>query len=159
MVKHSLLNNNYDVLKEIVIKEKIDVAKSLMAIKKLVEETREGKSVREIVAGTAPKQIEEMQCIETQMAIISAMEKLGHSNITEKIIVEQLNSERMGLLNTIGTKALSTVLQSTAYTTKEIMTYFHPEDFKTEKVKSRVAQILNFSQEVNQTQVEMAKPV
>ena len=34
------------------------------------------------------------------------------------------------------------------------MTYFHPEDFKTEQVKERVAQILNFAQEMNQTQVE-----
>merc|ERR1719370_12210 len=32
------------------------------------------------------------------------------------------------------------------------MTYFHPEDFKTEQVKERVAQILNFAQEMNQTQ-------
>ena len=95
-----------------------------------------------------------MQCIETQMAMVSAIEKLGHANVTQQIIVEQLNSERIGLLNTVGTKALSTILQSTAYNTNEIMTYFHPEDFKTEKVKERVAQILNFSQEINQTQVE-----
>ena len=88
------------------------------------------------------------------MAMISAIEKLGHANVTQQIIVEQLNSERIGLLNTVGTKALSTILQSTAYSTNEIMTYFHPEDFKTEKVKERVAQILNFSQEINQTQVE-----
>lgn len=132
--------------------------KSIGAIRKLVDETREGKSVREIVSGTAPKDIEKMQCIETQMAMVSAIEKLGHANVTQEIIVEQLSSERIGLLNTVGTKALSTVLQSTAYSTNEIMTYFHPEDFKTEKVKERVAQILNFSQEINQTQVEEVIP-
>ena len=62
-----------------MIKEKIDVQKSILAIKKLVDETREGKSVHEIVSGTAPKEIEEIQCIETQMAIIAAVEKLGHA--------------------------------------------------------------------------------
>jgi len=95
-----------------------------------------------------------MQCIETQMAMVSAIEKLGHANVTQQILVEQLNSERIGLLNTVGTKALSSILQKRAYATNEIMTYFHPEDFKTEKVKERVAQILNFAQEINQTQVE-----
>ena len=34
------------------------------------------------------------------------------------------------------------------------MTYFHPEDFRAEKVKGRVAQILHFAQEINQAQVE-----
>ena len=137
-----------------MIKEKIDVQKSILAIKKLVDETREGKSVHEIVSGTAPKEIEEIQCIETQMAIIAAVEKLGHAKVTQNILIDQLKSERIGLLNTVGTKALSTILQKKAYSTNEIMTYFHPEDFKTEQVKERVAQILNFAQEMNQTQVE-----
>ena len=88
------------------------------------------------------------------MAIVAAVEKLGHANVTQDILIEQLNSERIGLLNTVGTKALSTILQKKAYSTNEIMTYFHPEDFKTEQVKERVAQILNFAQEMNQTQVE-----
>ena len=139
---------------EVVIKEKIDVNKSILAIKKLVDETKEGKSVREIVSSTAPKEIEEIQCIETQMAIVAAVEKLGHAKVTQDILIEQLNSDRIGLLNTVGTKALSTILQKKAYGKNEIMTYFQPEDFKTEQVKERVAQILNFAQEMNQTQVE-----
>jgi len=95
-----------------------------------------------------------MQCIETQMAIVSAIEKLGHANVTQEILIEQLSTERIGLLNTVGTKALSTILLKTGYSTNEIMTYFHPEDFKSERVKERVAQILNFAQEINQTQVD-----
>jgi hypothetical protein len=125
----------------------------MLAFKKLVEEIKEGKTICEIVSETAPKEVEEMQCIETQMAIMSVIEKLGYTKQAEAVIIEQLSSHRMGFLNTLGSKALSSLIESTSYSTQEIMTYVEPSDFKPENVRRRIAQILNFAQQVNQAQV------
>ena len=133
------------------------VQKSIKAIRKLAEKVKEGKSVKEIISGSLPKEIQELQNIETQMAIVSVIEKLGYTYVTKEILLEQLSSERIGLLNVVGTKALTSILQSTSYTAEEIMTFFLPEDFKAMKVKERVTQILNIAQEMNQAQVDQCK--
>ena len=57
--------------------KKAEAAKYLNAIQCLVEETKEGKTVSEIITQRTPKEMEEMQCIESQMAIVGALEKLG----------------------------------------------------------------------------------
>ena len=134
--------------------KKAEAAKFLNAIQCLVEETKEGKSVSEIITQRTPREMEEMQCIESQMAIVGALEKLGHADVTENIITEQMATDRIGLLNVIGTKALSSVLNDKAYTTEQVMVLFQPEDFEKPKVKRKVVKILNIAQEVNQAQVE-----
>ena len=127
----------------------------LSAIKCLVEETKEGKTVSEIITERTPREMEEMQCIESQMAIVGALEKLGHGDVTENMIAEQMSTDRIGLLNVIGTKALSSVLQQKEYSTEKIMGTFQPEDFEREQVKEKVAQILNKTQEINEGKVEV----
>ena len=139
---------------EITEDRRSEAAKYLKAIQRLVEETKEGKTVSEIITQRTPKEMEEMQCIESQMAIVGALEKLGHADITENIITEQMAADRIGLLNVIGTKALSSVLNDKAYTTEQIMVLFQPQDFEKEKVKGEVVKILNIAQEINQAQVE-----
>ena len=131
-----------------------EAARYLNAIQCLVEETKEGKTVSEIITQRTPREMEEMQCIESQMAIVGALERLGHADITENIITEQMATDRIGLLNVIGTKALSSVLNEKAYTTEQIMALFQPQDFEKTKVKGKVVQILNIAQEINQAQVE-----
>ena len=133
---------------------KTDTETFLNAIKCLVEETKDGKTVSEIITQRTPREMEEMQCIESQMAIVGALEKLGHAEVTENIITEQMSVDRIGLLNVIGTKALSSVLHEKDYTTEQIMVLFQPQDFEKKKVKEKVAKILNIAQEINQAQVE-----
>ena len=108
----------------------------------------------EIITERTPREMEEMQCIESQMAIVGALEKLGHAEVTENIITEQMSADRIGLLNVVGTKALSSVLHEKDYTTEQIMVLFQPQDFEKKKVKEKVAKILNIAQEINQAQVE-----
>ena len=128
--------------------------KSLNAIKKLVEELNVGRSVQDIVASINPEEIEDLQCIEAQMAIISVVEKLGYENITKDLVLEQLKSERMGLMNTIGSKVMVGLLELTALTTDQVLAYFQAEDFKQETVQEKVAKILNLALQVNMAQVE-----
>lgn len=123
------------------------------AIKKLVEELNLGKSIREIISNTAPEEIQNLQCIESQMAIISVIGKLGYESLSQEIILEQLKSERIGLLNTVGSKAMVKFLEHTALRTDEILSYFTTEDFKAENVKFKVAEILDMALQVNIAQV------
>ena len=125
----------------------------MKAIKSLVDETNEGKTVTEIISDRQPKDIEDMQCLESQMAMLSVVERLGYPEITENIVTEQMSTDRIGMLNVIGTKALTTILNKHHYETEDVMKVFNAQDFQTEKVMHRVAKILNMAQEVNQAQV------
>ena len=129
----------------------------LKAIKSLVEEINEGKTVSEIISERQPKDIENMQCIESQMAMLSVVGKLGYSNVTQNIVLEQMSSDRIGMLNVVGTKALTSILKENSYTTEEIIQLFNTEDFEYEKIKEKVAYVLNMAQEINQAQVEEEK--
>merc|ERR1712032_644974 len=108
------------------------------AIKLLVIESNEGKPVNEIISEKQPKDVENMQCIESQMAMISVVEKLGYEKLTEDVVLDQLNSDRVGMLNIVGTKSLLSVLKDKPYSTEEIMKQFKPDDFHHEKVQERV---------------------
>ena len=126
----------------------------LQAIKSLVQEINEGKTVSEIISERQPKDIENMQCIESQMAMLSVVEKLGYSNVTQNIVLEQMSSDRIGMLNVVGTKALTSILKENSYTTEEVIQLFNMEDFEYENIKEKVAFVLNMAQEINQAQVE-----
>ena len=123
------------------------------AIKSLVDETMEGKTVKEIISVRQPKDIKNMQCIESQMAMLSVVDKLGHSNVTKEVVLEQMSEDRIGMLNVVGTKALASVLQENSYNANEVMQLFSTEDFQPVKVKQAVAKVLNMAQEFNQAQV------
>ena len=129
---------------------RIDQEKYMEAIKSLVVESNEGKPVNEIISEKQPKDVENMQCIESQMAMIAVVEKLGYEKVTEDVVLEQLNSDRVGMLNIVGTKALMSVIKDKPYSSDEIMKQFKPDDFQHDKVQERVTKILNVAKAVNQ---------
>ena len=131
-------------------RSKINEEKYMDAIKLLVIESNEGKPVNEIISEKQPKDVENMQCIESQMAMISVVEKLGYEKLTEDVVLDQLNSDRVGMLNIVGTKSLLSVLKDKPYSTEEIMKQFKADDFHHEKVQERVTKILNVAKAVNQ---------
>lgn len=124
--------------------------KYMEAIKSLVVESNEGKPVNEIISEKQPKDVENMQCIESQMAMIAVVERLGFEKITEDVVLDQLNSDRVGMLNIVGTKALMSVMKDKPYSNDEIMKQFKPDDFQHDKVQERVTKILNVAKAVNQ---------
>ena len=109
--------------------------------------------MKEIISVRQPKDIEKMQCIESQMAMLTVVDKLGHSSVTQDVILEQMSEDRIGMLNVVGTKALTSVLKENSYTANEVMQLFSTEDFQPVKVKQAVAKVLNMAQEFNQAQV------
>lgn len=64
------------------------------------------------------------------MAMIAVVEKLGYEKETEDVVLEQLNSDRVGMLNIVGTKALMSVMKEKPFSTDEIMKQFQPDDFQ-----------------------------
>ena len=127
---------------------------SLRAIRTLAEELSEGKEVGEIVASSALSLVKDMQCLETQMAIVSVLDRLGLGQVTEAVVLEQLGGERSGLLNTVGSRALASTMSQQAVTTEQVLACLQPEDLRRERVQECVANILSFAQTVNTTQVD-----
>ena len=126
---------------------------SVEAIRTLVEELAEGKQVGEIVASSALSTVKDMQCLETQMAIVSVLDRLGLNQVTEEVVLEQLSGERSGMLNTVGSRALASVMSQQVVTTEQVLACLQPEDLRPERVQERVASILSFAQTVNTAQV------
>ena len=151
-VDHTL----YILVQEVANEEDFDQEQSINAIRKLVDDLNVGKTVREVVSNTAPEDIQNLQCIESQMAIISVIEKLGFQKLSEEIIFEQLQSERVGLFNIIGSKAMVKLIDHTTLTADEILAYFDADDFKAETVQQKVADILDIALQVNMAQVQAA---
>ena len=120
------------------------------AIKSLVDESKAGKSVTEIISGKQPKEIESLQCIECQMGMLCIVENLGHGKVTEDVVLEQLSSDRVGMLNIVGTKALTSVVKEKPYSSEDILENFNPDDFESENVKKKITKILNVVNAVNQ---------
>ena len=127
----------------------------MKGIRKLVEDLKLGKSVRDIISHTSPEEIQDLQCIESQMAIISVIGKFGCQSISQDVIYEQLKHERIGLMNTVGSKAMVKFLEHSACTTDEVLSYFSSEDFKPENTQGKVADILDLALQVNMAQVDL----
>ena len=134
--------------------QKEEAQPSLQAIRTLVEELSEGKQVGEIVASSALSVVKDMQCLETQMAIVSVLDRLGLGQVTEEVVLEQLGGERSGMLNTVGSRALASTISQQAVTTEQVLACLQPEDLRPDRVQERVANILSFAQTVNTAQVE-----
>ena len=47
----------------------------------MVDELNHGKEIREIISNTAPEEIQDLQCIESQMAMMSIIARLGYQDI------------------------------------------------------------------------------
>ena len=116
----------------------------------MVDESKAGKSVTEIISGKQPKEIESLQCIECQMGMLCIVEKLGHGKVTEDVVLEQLSLDRVGMLNIVGTKALTSVVKEKPYSSEDILENFNPDDFESENVKKKMTKILNDVKAVNQ---------
>lgn len=119
----------------------------------MVDELNHGKEIREIISNTAPEEIQDLQCIESQMAMMSIIARLGYQDISYETILQQLKSERTGFLNTIGSRAMVRVLAQTQLETEKVLSCLNEEDFNAETVQEKVTDILNIAMQVNVTQV------
>jgi hypothetical protein len=131
------------------------VERSISAIRNFLDELFHGTTVADIILNMAPEDIEDLQCVESQMAMISAVAKICHGKPIHEILLKYLKKHsRESLMNTVGTNAFVEVVKSTNYTRDEIMKFFEPRDFETVLVKKNIAAILNLTLQANSSQVE-----
>ena len=107
----------------------------------MVDELNHGKEIREIISNTAPEEIQDLQCIESQMAMMSIIARLGYQDISYETILQQLKSERTGFLNTIGSRAMVRVLAQTQLETEKVLSCLLYDRLLLEK--SRLCEILH----------------
>jgi hypothetical protein len=129
--------------------------RSISAIKKFIDELYKGQTVTEIIHNIAPEDIEDLQCVESQMAMITAVRQMGYVKSTDQLITEFLQQHSCeSLMNTIGTNIFVEVLRNTPLRKEEVVTMFNPMDFEPTCVKEKIASILSLALQVNSAKVE-----
>ncbi|CAB4067576.1 TTN [Lepeophtheirus salmonis] len=126
------------------------------------DDIKHGKSVKEVFEMINPDFFPSISKIESQMAILSTVERLSVVPIIEEIIVQELpgpNNFSNNLLKTLGTKALLSIVDKTPRDVKEILSFVRPEDLAPNSVKAKIAQVLNIATESNIAQEETSKVV
>jgi hypothetical protein len=134
-----------------------EISQHMLAIRSMAGELSEGKEVGEVVVGAALCGVDRTEALETQMAVVGALERLGLGEVTEQVVVEQLVEGRAGLLTSVGTRALASVLAQQAVTIEQVLACVQPGDLRPAAVRRRVAKILSFAQTVNVAQVVMVQ--
>ena len=105
-----------------------------------------------------PKDIEELQCIESQMAMLSVVSKMGYEKYSHEIIKEHLQQDTCdSLFNTIGTNVFVETWRKTKFKKEELISLFEPIDFEAKYVKEKIATILNLALHAKSSQVETDK--
>ena len=132
-----------------------NLERSLSAIKRFVDELYQGHTVQEIIADIAPEDIKDLQCAESQMAMLSVVAQIISEQATIQMITLYLQqNSHESLINTIGTNILVEVLKQSSCIRREIGDLFSPKDFENDSVKKQIASILTLALQVNSPQVE-----
>ena len=113
-----------------------------------------GASVSEVNAAYEAMEFPELKKIESQMAMLKAVERIGKSAVVNQVLIDECTSSSADLSD-IGFKALLTTLSSESYKTEEVITNFQPEDFSPQAVKEKYAELVHQSREVSTAQVRV----
>ena len=138
---------------ETVSGQAVTADQCLQAVTSLVAGLQEGRQVAEIVSSSSLASLEAMQCLETQMALVGSLERLGLATVSQQVVLEQPGGQRAALLNTVGSRAVASVLSKGAVTGEEVLACLEVADLRPEVVTERLAQLLCWGQPGNTAQV------
>ncbi len=114
---------------------------------------KRGAKVSEVNAAYNAHEFPALETMESQMALIDAVQRGGQSAVINQVLAEESTSECPDLSN-IGLKALLTVLAvNESYNTDEIITNFQPEDITPQDAQEKYAQLVHQSKEVRTAHV------
>jgi hypothetical protein len=124
----------------------------IKAIEAISERIRRGATVNQVNDAFRAHEFPALENIESQMALLKAVEQSGQSAVVNQVLAEESTSETPDLSN-VGLRAFLNVLAvNESYNTDEIITNFHPKELSPELAKERYAQLVNQSKEVRTAQ-------
>lgn len=116
---------------------------------------KHGASVSEVNAAYEASEFPTLKKMESQMAMLKAVERSGLSAVVNQVLIDECTSTSPPNLANIGFKALLTTLANESYRTEEVITNFLPEDFSPQSAKERFAELVHQSREVSTAQVHL----
>jgi len=108
-----------------------------------------GATVDEVNAAYEAHQFPELEKVDSQMAMIKAVERVGQSASVHEVLIEECTGKREVDLQDVGFKALISTLGKESFKVDEVITQFQPEDFAEEAVQERLAQLVVEAQELD----------
>ena len=111
-----------------------------------------GATVNEVNAAYESHEFPELEKVESQMAMIKVVEKVGQSAIVQEILAQECTGKEEVDLQNVGFKALISTLAKESFKVDEIITQFQPGDFEEEAVQSRLAQLVVEAQQLDVAQ-------
>lgn len=111
-----------------------------------------GATVSEVNDAYKAHEFPGLETIESQMALVKAVERAGESAVINQVLAQESTSDCPDL-SSIGFKALMTVLQvNESYNTDEIITNFQVDDISPETAQETFAQLVHQSKDVKLAQ-------
>ena len=116
-----------------------------------------GATVNEVNAAYEAHAFPELERVESQMAMIKVVEKVGQSAIVQEVLAQECTGKDEVDLQDVGFKALISTLAKESFKVDEIITQFQPEDFEEASVLQRLAQLVTEAQQLDMA--EQVSPV
>ena len=126
--------------------------KAIADIKMRIEH---GASVNEVNAAYQSHEFPELEKVESQMALLKAVERVGHTATIQQVLTQECITKNNTVdIQDIGFKALISTLTKESFKVDEVITQVQPEDFQEGMVQERLAQLVTEAQELDVAQVE-----
>ena len=112
-----------------------------------------GASVNEVISAYEAHEFPELEKVESQMAMIKAVERVGQSATVHEVLQEECMGKKEIDLQNVGFKALISTIKKESFKVDEVITQFQPDDFEEEVVQDRLGQLVTEAQQLDTAQV------
>ena len=116
-----------------------------------------GASVNEVISAYESHEFPELEKVESQMAMIKAVERVGQSATVHEVLLQECMGKKEIDLQNVGFKALISTLEKESFKVDEVITQFQPNDFEDDSVQERLAQLVTEAQQLDTAQVTTQK--
>ena len=118
-----------------------------------------GASVNEVISAYEAHEFPDLEKVESQMAMIKAVERFGQSATIHEVLVQESSGKSEIDLQNVGFKALISTIEKESFKVDEVITQFKPSDFEEEVVQKRLAQLVTEAQQLDSAQITTQQTV
>merc|ERR1719370_2699567 len=138
--------NQTQATKKVAAKNVEGPMKAIADIRMRIEH---GASVNEVNAAYEAHEFPELEKVDSQMAMIKAVERVGQSASVHEVLLQECTGKKEVDLQNVGFKALISTLGKESFKVDEVITQLQPEDFTETAVQERLARLVTEAQELD----------
>merc|ERR1719445_1139039 len=138
--------NQTQATKKVAAKNVEGPMKAIADIRMRIEH---GASVNEVNAAYEAHEFPELEKVDSQMAMIKAVERVGQSASVQEVLLQECSGKSEVDLQNVGFKALISTLSKESFKVDEVITQLQPEDFTETAVQERLARLVTEAQELD----------